>query len=97
MNTEDDVGFVFELLQQTHFHIWIEVGQHPGCVVIEDKLAPELQVEFVVELADAVENLGRLLGQVFVHIKHRCSVGHHGCWNLHFVEEWMNGSPSGSP
>ena len=34
-NAKKDIGLVLELLQETHLHIWVEAGQNPGRVIIE--------------------------------------------------------------
>jgi len=81
INAEDDFDLVTELLQQTHLHVGVETRQDARRVKVEQELAPELQIELVVETLDPFQDSGRLFRKILVVVErqtvslrliHRC-------------------------
>ena len=65
IDTEQDIGLVLELPDQAHLYIRIVTGKDAGGMIIIEQLAPEFEVELVVEPFNSFENLGDLLTDVF--------------------------------
>jgi hypothetical protein len=40
INTEDNINFIFQFLQQPHLYIGIKTGEHPGGMIIMQELSP---------------------------------------------------------
>jgi len=79
MDTQDNVNFILEQLQQTHFDIGIKAREHPGSVIIEENLAAKLQVKFIVEAVYTLEDGCSLFLQVFFVVKSNAVGGFHMC------------------
>ena len=66
---DDDFRIVAELHEHLEFAVWLKAGQHPGCMVVVEQFAAELQVQFVSETPDALPDMFRLNFQIFLVVK----------------------------
>jgi len=69
VNAENQVGVVFQLLQQAHFHVGVVAGEYSRRVVVKEQLAAEFKVEFVVETLDPLHDFRGLLFQILLVVK----------------------------
>ena len=77
VDTDDDLGLVAELLEETDLDVGIVAGQDASRVEVERDLAAELQIEPALDLADPFDDGARLLVEVLVVVEadcrgHRC-------------------------
>ena len=70
---------VRKLHQHTHLAVRLKARKYAGCVVIVEKLSPEFQVKFVVELADSFDDMCGLCLQVFFVVKSYFHVSYPSC------------------
>ena len=59
IDTEQNVGLVFQLSDQSHFYVRIVTGQDTSRMIIIKQFAPKFEVELVIELFNSFENLVR--------------------------------------
>ena len=64
-----DLHIVLQRPQHTDLAVGLEAGQHPGCVVIIEQLAAELQIQLAAELGQPLRDVLCLQTQVFVVVK----------------------------
>jgi len=65
IDIEQDVGLVFQLLDQSHFYARIVTGQDTDCMIIKKQLAPKFESELVMKPFNSFKDLGCLLMDVF--------------------------------
>ncbi len=63
------VHLVLEVLKEPELDVGVVAGQHAGRVVVEEELPAELEVEAVVGLPDPLQDLRRLLLDVFLVVE----------------------------
>src|SRR5699024_10637423 len=66
---DHDLSLAAQFLEKAELAVRSEAGQDSGRVVIIEKLASELKIELIVELADPVTDVFRLHLQIFFVIK----------------------------
>ena len=70
-DAEDDLGILAHFVQQPDLAVDVKAGQNPGCMVVVEQLAAELQIQLAAELGDALLNMLLLQLDVFGVIKTR--------------------------
>lgn len=66
---DDDFHVVGELLEHANFAVGLKAWQNAACVVVVEELSAELEVQLSTELADALTNMLRLQGNIFVIVE----------------------------
>ncbi len=69
VDAEQEIGLAAELLEELHLDVGVVAGQDPGGVVVEEKLAAELEVELVGEPGHPVEDGPLLFLEVAVVVE----------------------------
>ncbi|MPM53668.1 hypothetical protein SDC9_100437 [bioreactor metagenome] len=61
VDSDDNFSFIAHCFQEANFTVRFKTRQHPRCVIVVEEFSAELKVELVVETADALKNVFRLL------------------------------------
>ena len=69
VDRDDDFHVVGELLEHANFAVRLEAWQNAACVVVVKELSAELEVQLSAKLADALTNMFRLQGDIFVIVE----------------------------
>ena len=80
---DDDLHVLLQLQQHPHLAVRLEARQHPGGVIVVKQLAAELQIQLAAELADALPDLLRLHGEIFLIVK--SNTAHIFCPSVYFI------------
>jgi len=64
VDAQQDIGLVFQLLQEPHLDVGIVSGQNPGGVIVVEQLASEFEIELTVETLHAVKNASCLFPDI---------------------------------
>ena len=66
---DDNLSLLLQLQKHLQFGVRLKARQHAGCMVIVKQLAAKLQIQLIVKLCNALPDVGRLHGKIFVIIK----------------------------
>ncbi len=66
---QNDLGLVLELQEHLYLAVRLETRKHAGGMIIVEKFAAELQIQFSSETVDPVPNILRLKSHIFLVIK----------------------------
>ena len=69
VDCDDDFHVVGELLEHANFAVGLKAWQNAARVVVVEELSAELEVQLSTELADALTNMLRLQGNIFVIVE----------------------------